>query len=97
MPPQTRLIPASAWASESFLNECTAPGRPSEPTENSMSSLPKKSAIVLAAAAENVLCPEVYEGKDGDARFGTKSGLLTMSGLSLGSCSRIAVSGRQKL
>ena len=59
MPPQTRLIPASADASESFLKVWTTPGNPSDPTENSMSSVPKKRASTVAAADEKVLWPEV--------------------------------------
>ena len=54
-----RLWPASAAAAEKLENERVTPGTPCEVVVKAVLSLPKTRAMIVAAAALNVLCPEV--------------------------------------
>src|SRR5262249_43221920 len=71
------------------------PGNPSEVDSKRTSSVPKNRARAAAAAPENVLCPDVYDGNGGVGRGGSQFGSSGTVGAFLCATSRIAVIGRQ--
>jgi hypothetical protein len=59
------LLPASVAMAEKLKNEHVTSGSPCKVVVKAMLFLPKTCAMIAAAAALNVLCPEVNAGNGG--------------------------------
>src|SRR5262249_35363340 len=85
-----RLRPASSAAAEKREYDRVTSGKPSDVLVKRTSLVRKKPASTVAAAALNVLWPDVYDGNGGVVSSGVQS-------RSSESTSRMACTGRQTL
>ena len=74
----------------------TTPGSASELLVNATLSVPKNRASTVAAAAPNVLCPEMFSGNGGVTMNGCHVGSGAVAGLPSLAPAWMAVTGRQK-
>src|SRR5688500_9294794 len=92
-----RLTPDSAAAAQKLPNVRSPAAGVSDRRVKATASVPKKSASTAAAAALNVLCPDVYAENGGVGISGAQAASAAVAGLPSVPAARMPVTGRQKL